>query len=172
MNLEKFYQSITDYLRQAGIVGPSSVDWSIDPEAVIQWPSRPTPFLLVVPLRARNYGDDEGGGRWAKDIIQEVDVHVVVGNVLDPSYADTGLMTSASSDLGPMSLVGSVIDKFEQCYLTNAGDLTTIEFPRMTSIGSIHRFKGTSEYVSIPVSFTMSMAPSMPSTVVSSMTPN
>ncbi len=168
----EFFQSISDYLVTTNVFGPGSSFWAIDPDSVIQWPSGPPPFGLVVPRRMHIYGDDIGGGRFSKHWTVNLDIHIVVGNAFDPSFRDNAVVTSADLAVGSYALVQLLIDKLEQAFISTVnGNFATVEAPRAIDINELHRFKQTNAYVSIPVTFEMSVLQSLPSTWVTLATP-
>ncbi len=168
----EFFQAISDYLVTTNVFGPGSSFWAIDPDSVIQWPSGPPPFGLVVPRRMSVYGDDIGGGRFSKHWTVNLDIHIVVGNVFDAAFRDNAVVTSADLAVGSYALVQLLIDKLEQAFIsTESKNFATVEAPRATEINELHRFKQTNAYVSIPVTFEMSVLQALPSTWVTLATP-
>jgi hypothetical protein len=160
-----FFAAISDYLISANVFGPGSAFWAIDPDSVIQWPAGPTPFGMIVPRPFHKEDTDIGGGRFVKIWQVNIDIHIITANVFDQAYQDSMVVSSPSLTSGPYALVHLLIDKMEQAYIKTANqDFATVEFPNATLIGDIHRFKQTNQYVSIPVSFGMSVKESLPST--------
>lgn len=169
---EEFFQAIADYLASQNVFGPGSSFWAEEPDSVIQWPSGPPPFGLIVPMGMHPSGDDIGAGRFNKLWEVAIDIHIVVGNVYDQAFRDSSLVTSASIGIGPYALATLLGDKMEQAYITTEdGNYATSELPRSTGIGRLHRFSQTNAYVSIPVSFEMAVKQSLPSTWIPSGTP-
>lgn len=152
----EFYTAVVAYLSAANIVGPGQVYYAIDPDSDLKFPTGPSPFLLVVPGRKKNAGFDEGGGRLVKVWEVEIDIHIVVNSSVDIVFQDTYAVTSPNLTFGPYAIEHLVTDKFEQAYIVTAsGNFATVEFPRHVNTGDLHRFKGTRDFVSIPLTFTM-----------------
>src|SRR6266536_1712924 len=87
----EFFQAISDYLITCNVFWPGSSFWAVDPDSVIQWPSGPPPFGLVVPRTLHVYGDDIGGGRFSKHWTVHIDIHIVTGNVFDAAFRDNAV---------------------------------------------------------------------------------
>lgn len=163
--------SITDvlnalliYLNSTGVVGPSSIDYVIDPDSVTLWPTNPGPLLLIQPLELRDAGDTIGAGRYGKTWTWEITIHVIVDNIYDSSFKDIFINESHNYQTGPFQLAYQVQILLEQAYLINSFyQPVLIEFPYFLSTEKIKRYKGANSYAGIPIRFMVVFRDNLPS---------
>jgi hypothetical protein len=154
--------SIYNYLMSTGIVGPQSVDYVIDPDSTILYPTLNGPLLLIQPLTLSNVGDDTGGGRFSKLLEFQFYIHVITDNIYDISFKDTTLSTSGDPITGPYEVAASVQQAMEQAYLTYLGNPTAVEFPFFEETGVPRRYKGANSYSGLPTKFRVLFRENLP----------
>lgn len=161
--IQNIYLAILATINKSGIFGPLSADFVIDPDSVINWPSNPTALCLLEPSDIYDVGDAIGAGRFGKVWEMNIVVHVAVQNIYDVAYKDSILTTSVDNNTGPYHLVDLVIDCLEQAYLVDlVGNPLTIEFPRFLEISEPRRYKGSNNYVGLPLRFALKFVEPLP----------
>jgi hypothetical protein len=162
--------SITDvlvglfiYLNSTGAVGPNNVDFVIDPDSIILYPTNPGPILLIQPLSLTDASDTIGGGRFSKTWNWDIVIHVIVDNIYDQSFKDMIISESQSHFTGPFQIAYQVQKLVEQAYLVNSNyQPVTIEFPYFLSTDKIRRYKGANSYAGLPLRFSVVFRDNLP----------
>lgn len=163
--------SITDvlvglfiYLNSTGVVGPNSVDFVIDPDSIILYPTNPGPILLIQPMSLTDASDTIGGGRFSKTWNWDIIIHVIIDNIYDQAFKDMIISESQSHFTGPFQIAYQVQKLVEQAYLVNSNyQPVTIEFPYFLSTDKIRRYKGANSYVGLPLRFSVVFRDNLPS---------
>lgn len=163
--------SITDvlvglfiYLNSTGVVGPNNVDFVIDPDSIILYPTNPGPIILIQPLSLTDASDTIGGGRFSKTWNWDIVIHVIVDNIYDQAFKDTIISESQSHFTGPFQIAYHVQKLVEQAYLVNSFfQPVTIEFPYFLNTDKIRRYKGANSYAGLPLRFSVVFRDNLPS---------
>jgi hypothetical protein len=164
--LPDFFNSILTFISSIEIdsvplFGTGSVYYSIDPDADEEYPVSPPPFVILEAEAFDPTDWVDGGGRFTTVYDTAITVHVVVRNTLDPAFMANSVMTSTDTTVGIFQIVQSLIDNFQQGYVTDDNSLLQlVTLPVAGPISKPRRKRKAGEYVEVSVRFTMQVGQS------------